>query len=562
MNSNKISLTLPIDLKWVSMAEDSFRNYARMVDFNKPLENMLASAIDEACGKLAGCAADNGIEGSYTMNINSSDIAITVEITYDKKIPLNPMKEKDFEVMSGGSDINFDNVDRLWLFLIKKYMDRVFFRIDGNNQTLRFIKYRREKGKESRIWIMDLKPQLKKSVEIEWIKEGDNIVGAMIQNYKTASVLKFGKTEAYILQHLDGKKLIYDIYIDAIIDDVQATPQILISMYNHLVANNMLVDETPAKPETFFKKLTNKLGDLTYSIPHADQTVTKLHTFFSPVFSVVGVTLLLLVGLSGIIPLLTEGRDMSNAVFNIGSVISGNFWIIIPVYLLNLLFTFLHEFAHGLTCKHFGGRVSRLGVTQYLVSFIFFCDTTSSYAFPKKSQKILVSLAGPIMTFFLLGIGLWMQFLTASPQWKLVWTLLNLMLIMGLVLNFNPLLRMDSYYILMDLSEIPNLKKTSSDYIKSSFLNLFRRKDKKTPIPPFSLRKKLFLLTYGFLAIVMTAVFIVLPIANFIISLLSGTSNNMLIWTGIALLIALLKYGNEAIKKLSMRHHREYELSK
>lgn len=562
MNTNKVTLTLPLDLKWASIAETSFRNYARTVDFSKPLEDMLASAIDEACGKLVTEASNSHIDGYYSMNIDSSDIAITVEITYDKKIPLNPMKEKEFEVISDGSDIDLENMDMLWLFLIKKYMDRIFFCIDGNNQTLRFIKYRREKGKESRVWIMDIKPQLKPSASVEWLYEGDTVVGAMIQNFAAATVLKFGKNEAYFLKRFDGKNLIYDIYIDAVMDGIKSSPDMLIAMYDRLKNNGMLVEKEDEQKKSFFKKLSNKLSDMTYTIPHADKTVTDLHKIFRPLFSVFGVVLFLLVGFSGIIPLMWERHDMINTVFDITNVIRGNFWIIIPVYLINLLFTFLHEFAHGLTCKHFGGRVPRLGVTQYIANFIFFCDTTSSYAFPKKRQKILVSLAGPMMTFFLIGIGLWLQYFSVSTQWQLIWILVNLISMIGLVLNFNPLLRMDSYYMLMDLSGISNLKKSALGYLRDSFMNLFKKKDKKIAIKAYPRKTKLFLQIYGFLATLMTMIFFVLPFVRFISRLLSGASKNTLIWAGILLLIALVKFGNEALKKLSMMRHKEYELSK
>ena len=44
--------------------------------------------------------------------------------------------------------------------------------------------------------------------------------------------------------------------------------------------------------------------------------------------------------------------------------------------------------AHGLTCKHFGGRVREIGFLLIYFQPAFFCNVSDAWLFPEKSKRI------------------------------------------------------------------------------------------------------------------------------------------------------------------------------
>ena len=50
--------------------------------------------------------------------------------------------------------------------------------------------------------------------------------------------------------------------------------------------------------------------------------------------------------------------------------------------------TTLHEFAHGLTCKRFGGEVHEVGVLFMFFTPCFFCNVSDAWLIPQKSRRM------------------------------------------------------------------------------------------------------------------------------------------------------------------------------
>lgn len=172
--------------------------------------------------------------------------------------------------------------------------------------------------------------------------------------------------------------------------------------------------------------------------------------------------------------------------------------------------TALHECAHGLTCKHFGGRVPELGFLLILFFLpALYVDVSDAWLFRKRRQRVLVSLAGPM---FDLGVAA-----LAALAWRVIppgpahnaAVILMAASFASVVLNLNPLLRLDGYYILADLSGIPNLRATARRYIAQGIARLRGRSQEAEVVPTPGART--FLLLYGVLSLLyMGFIFIVL----------------------------------------------------
>src|SRR5206468_8042719 len=63
--------------------------------------------------------------------------------------------------------------------------------------------------------------------------------------------------------------------------------------------------------------------------------------------------------------------------------------------------TTAHEFAHGLTCKHFGAEVHEVGFLLIYFQPAFYCNVSEAWLLPKKSQRLWITFAGGYFELFI-----------------------------------------------------------------------------------------------------------------------------------------------------------------
>lgn len=126
-----------------------------------------------------------------------------------------------------------------------------------------------------------------------------------------------------------------------------------------------------------------------------------------------------------------------------------------------------HELGHAAACKAMGARCTEMGFMLVMLVLPFpYCDATSSWRIPQPRKRIIVAAGGMYFETVLAAIAaiLWYK---SEPG--LVRTLsYNTMVLSGfttLLFNANPLLRYDGYYILTDLTGVPNLWQRSRELI-------------------------------------------------------------------------------------------------
>ncbi|HEY8066885.1 MAG TPA: PqqD family peptide modification chaperone [Methylosinus sp.] len=126
----------------------------------------------------------------------------------------------------------------------------------------------------------------------------------------------------------------------------------------------------------------------------------------------------------------------------------------------------LHEIGHGMATARWGGEVHEMGVMLLVLMPVPYVDASASAAFQEKRRRIIVGAAGIMVEMFLAAVAM------------IVWVLVekgfvraaafDVMLIGSastLLVNGNPLLRFDGYYVLADLIEIPNLGARANAYM-------------------------------------------------------------------------------------------------
>ncbi|TWU30410.1 biotin/lipoyl-binding protein [Bythopirellula polymerisocia] len=123
----------------------------------------------------------------------------------------------------------------------------------------------------------------------------------------------------------------------------------------------------------------------------------------------------------------------------------------------------IHEFGHGLSCKHFGGECHEMGIMLLVLTPCLYCNVSDSWMLPNRWHRAAIGAAGMYVEVVIASIATFIWWF--SEPGFLNYLCLNIMFVSSvstIVFNANPLLRYDGYYILSDLMEIPNLRQKAS----------------------------------------------------------------------------------------------------
>jgi putative peptide zinc metalloprotease protein len=118
----------------------------------------------------------------------------------------------------------------------------------------------------------------------------------------------------------------------------------------------------------------------------------------------------------------------------------------------------IHELGHAVSLHAQGGRCRDVGLMFLVFAPCLYCDVSDAWLFPNKWQRIFVSLAGIVVELILASLAFWLWWLT--PVGTVHDTALLVAVVCSvntLLLNGNPLMRYDGYFVLSDWSERPNL---------------------------------------------------------------------------------------------------------
>jgi len=298
----------------------------------------------------------------------------------------------------------------------------------------------------------------------------------MLQSYRgqTAYVLEdpqsgqffqIGPREERLLRQLDGSRtgleLLAELQAMEGAEGGEGKPGLLdckgaMHLLSMLYAAGLLENAPPppAPPKSVFRSLVAK-NPLFIKLPAGNpdrllaELEARLRFLFSPAFALVLIAL-------GVAGFLSVASDWARFTDRAQSVLAAENWLWLLVSFIVL--KAVHELGHGLICKHHGGRVPEFGFYFMLFTPLTYVDATSSWAFPSKFTRILVSSGGMIAELGLASIAaiVWSNTETGVLN-TLAYNMVVSATVVTLLFNLNPLLRYDGYFILSDLTEVPNL---------------------------------------------------------------------------------------------------------
>lgn len=175
-----------------------------------------------------------------------------------------------------------------------------------------------------------------------------------------------------------------------------------------------------------------------------------------------------------------------------------------------------HELAHAYTAKNYGLYVPTMGIAFLVLWPVLYTDVTEGWKLQSRKKRFLISAAGIIAEFVMAGFATigWifstpgmfqtLCFLVASTSWFTT-----------IVINVNPAVRFDGYYILADLWGIDNLMSRAFSYARWQFHKTFFGID--LPCPEERISKKrasgfiiytIYTITYRFFLYTAIALFV------------------------------------------------------
>jgi putative peptide zinc metalloprotease protein len=215
------------------------------------------------------------------------------------------------------------------------------------------------------------------------------------------------------------------------------------------------------------------------------------------------------------------------------------FWVLI------LCMGAIHEFGHGLTCKHYGGEVHQMGFLLIYFTPAFFTDTTDIMLFDRLARRQWVLFA-----------GIWVELLvcaTCAILWRftapgslgndLSYKMMLLSGAQSALLNLNPLIKADGYYVLAEYLRVDNLRDESFAYLRAWARKYLLRED--IDLPPSTRRLRRVFMIFGFSAVVYSGALLVLSVVFARNVFVSRFGN----WGYVLTVLVVYYFARKALKK-------------
>ena len=149
---------------------------------------------------------------------------------------------------------------------------------------------------------------------------------------------------------------------------------------------------------------------------------------------------------------------------------------LVEFWLLFFALGFFHESAHGLTCKHYGGGVHRMGFQLLYLTPTFFVEVTEGWVYATRWQRLAIIIAGIWMEliFCALATIVWWGTAPSSAAHELAYKVMLITGVAVVVMNLNPLIKLDGYFFFCELIGVSELKERSTAFASGSIKrNLF-----------------------------------------------------------------------------------------
>ena len=214
------------------------------------------------------------------------------------------------------------------------------------------------------------------------------------------------------------------------------------------------------------KNVYGNVLDIKMSAWNPDHYFNTIHPYlrfmYSPAFIIVSfVCILSMLGIWG-----SEGDRMKAGTLDFFNFANKTGTDVLQFIVILFVISFIHETAHGLTCKHFGGVVPSMGFMIIYFTPCFFVDISDAFLFDRHYKRQWTIFAGGYIELVICSLTTFVWALTSPGTLvnELSYKTLLMTGLLSIIVNYNPLIKLDGYYSLMDYLEISDLWERSFEY--------------------------------------------------------------------------------------------------
>lgn len=320
------------------------------------------------------------------------------------------------------------------------------------------------------------KPEFRTGVirsDIQFIPPGEHGDYAMIFDPLSEAYYKLSERSCRILQLMDRSYEFSEFLARVNSFGLDCDKAELLELINFLHANNLVAPEYGAlnmkvmrhremKEKTTFHRIMGMY--LFFRLPpiHPDGFFTATMPFIRMLFNRFTLFFIVAAALGGYILLLRSWNEAYATFVNSLS------WAGLVKYFWALLITkSVHELAHGYTAKSFGARVRSMGISFIVFYPRLFVDLTDTWRL-SRAKRTACDGAGIASELIFGGLAaiVWV-YAQPGPLKSTMFYLFTVSALGTLLVNGNPFIRYDGYYLLCDFMNIENLMQRSSEFIKA-----------------------------------------------------------------------------------------------
>ena len=158
-----------------------------------------------------------------------------------------------------------------------------------------------------------------------------------------------------------------------------------------------------------------------------------------------------------------------------------------------------HELGHAYMAHHFGAYVPVMGVAFLLMFPVLYTDTTDAWRITSRRKRALIDAGGMIVEFAIacIAIFLW-SFLPDGPARSTAFFAATSSRVLSLMVNLNPCMRFDGYYLLSDLCGFENMQSNGFQLGRWKMRHILWGLKQPKPVKTTP-RKEIGLLTYAYI---------------------------------------------------------------
>ena len=273
----------------------------------------------------------------------------------------------------------------------------------------------------------------------------------------------FSTLEKAIALCLDGKTSVHRIVQKARRNDDSVSGSFVRNLIGRLDQASLLLNSKWRQPDSRSQSQANRLWPRLFSwmacrVPVLDPS--KAIDFLEPVGRLFFGRTVLILGMGALLicSLLLANRwpefvaDFAMLQFGL----RGDRYFLAVLLLLGI--KALHEFGHAMACRSAGAECREMGVFFFFLAPCMYCDVSDIWRVPSRWKRMMVSAAGMTteIAITLIAFAVWY---TSGLPWVrgVAIQIMLLCSVVTVLVNANPLLRYDGYYILSDALRIPNM---------------------------------------------------------------------------------------------------------